>query len=104
LSFRVSGGFSTSQRDGATAGATGGGRGPIWGSPHATHQPRLTPATIDNAKPKDRRYDLTDGGGLVLEVMPSDPKTWRFKYHLNGRREKVTIGAQTTTIAATRLL
>jgi len=40
----------------------------------------------------------------VLEVMPSDPKTWRFKYHLNGRREKVTIGAQTTTIAATRLL
>lgn len=25
--------------------------------------------------------------------MPSGTKTWRFKYHLNGRREKVTIGA-----------
>jgi hypothetical protein len=36
---------------------------------------------------------LTDGGGLVLEVMPSGSKTWRFKYHLNGKREKVTIGA-----------
>ena len=27
----------------------------------------LKPATIDNAKAKDKRYDLTDGGGLVLE-------------------------------------
>jgi integrase len=53
----------------------------------------LKPATIDNAKAKEKRYDLTDGGGLVLEVMPSGAKTWRFKYHLNGKREKVTIGA-----------
>jgi len=53
----------------------------------------LKPATIDNAKAKDKRYDLTDGGGLVLEVMPSGSKTWRFKYDLNGKREKVTVGA-----------
>ncbi len=53
----------------------------------------LKPATIDNARAKDKRYDLTDGGGLVLEVMPSGSKTWRVKYHLNGKREKVTIGA-----------
>lgn len=53
----------------------------------------LKPATIDNATAKDKRCDLTDGGGLVLEVMPSGSKTWRFKYHLNGKREKVTIGA-----------
>lgn len=53
----------------------------------------LKPATIDNAKPKDKRYDLPDGGGLVLQVMPSGSKTWRFKYHLNGKRTKVTIGA-----------
>lgn len=53
----------------------------------------LKPATIDNAKAKPKRYDLTDGGGLVLEVMPSGSKTWRFKYHLGGKREKVTIGA-----------
>lgn len=44
----------------------------------------LRPATIDNAKPKDERCDLTDGGGLVLEVMPSGSKSWRFKYCLNG--------------------
>ena len=29
----------------------------------------------------------------MLEVLPSGTKTWRFKYHLNGKREKVTIGA-----------
>ncbi len=53
----------------------------------------LKPAAIGNAKAKDHRFDLTDGGGLVLEVSPSGSKTWRFKYHLNGKREKVTIGA-----------
>ena len=53
----------------------------------------LKPAAIDNAKAREKRYDLTDGGGLVLEVMPSGSKTWRFKYHLDGKREKVTIGA-----------
>ena len=53
----------------------------------------LKPATIDNAKPRDKSYALTDGAGLQLEVLPSGSKTWRFKYHLNGKREKVTIGA-----------
>ena len=53
----------------------------------------LKPVTIDNAKPRDKSYALTDGGGLLLEVLPSGTKTWRFKYHLNGKREKVTIGA-----------
>jgi integrase len=27
-----------------------------------------------------------------MEVLPSGTKTWRYKYHLNGKREKVTIG------------
>ena len=53
----------------------------------------LKPATIDNAKPHEKAYALTDGGGLQLEVLPSGSKTWRFKYHLYGKREKVTIGA-----------
>ena len=74
-------------------GSHRGGGGPAWW-PHMRHiNCVLTPATIDNAKPKDKRHDLTDGGGLVLEVMPSGSKTWRFKYHLDGKRENVTIGA-----------
>ena len=53
----------------------------------------LKPAMIDNAKPREKTYPLTDDGGLQLEVVPSRSKTWRFKYHLNGKREKVTISA-----------
>jgi integrase len=53
----------------------------------------LRPITIDSAKPREKAYALTDGGGLLLEVLPSGTKTWRFKYHLNGKREKVTIGS-----------
>jgi integrase len=53
----------------------------------------LKPVAIDNAKPRDKAYALTDGGGLLLGVLPSGAKTWRFKYQLNGKREKVTIGA-----------
>ena len=53
----------------------------------------LRPLTIDNAKPREKAYALTDGGGLLIEVLPSGAKTWRYKYHLNGKREKVTIGS-----------
>jgi integrase len=53
----------------------------------------LKPATIDSAKPREKAYALTDGGGLQIEILPSGGKTWRFKYHLHGKREKVTIGA-----------
>jgi hypothetical protein len=38
----------------------------------------LKPVTIDNAKSRDKAYALTDGGGLLLEVLPSGTKTWRF--------------------------
>jgi integrase len=52
----------------------------------------LRPAAINNAKPRDKAYSLTDGGGLFVEVMPGGSKVWRYKYHRDGRREKVTIG------------
>jgi integrase len=52
----------------------------------------LKPATIDTAKPRDKPYSLTDGGGLFVEVLVSGAKVWRYKYHLAGKREKVTIG------------
>jgi hypothetical protein len=30
----------------------------------------LRPLTIDHAKPRDKAYALTDGGGLLIEVLP----------------------------------
>ncbi len=53
----------------------------------------LDTVTIDNAKPRLKAFALTDGGGLLLEILPTGSRVWRYKYHLNGKREKVTIGA-----------
>ncbi len=52
----------------------------------------LKPAQIDNAKPREKPYTLTDGGGLHVEILPGGSKVWRWKYHLDGKREKVTLG------------
>lgn len=54
----------------------------------------LTDAKFRNLKPKDRPYEVSDGGrpGLKVEVQPSGSRIWRFRYLLNGRREKLTIG------------
>nr|WP_298830439.1 site-specific integrase [uncultured Piscinibacter sp.] len=85
----------TSQRD----GATGGGRGPIWGSPHATHQLR----------PEARDDRQREGEGQALR-----PARWRRPgagSHAVGREDLAAFwrkldeqGAHTTTIAATKLL
>jgi len=52
----------------------------------------LRVAAIEAAKPKDKIYALTDGGGLHIDVLPSGTKVWRYKYHFGGRRDKITIG------------
>jgi len=44
------------------------------------------------AIPRNVRYEVPDRDGLVLEVHPSGKKTWRYRYRLNGKREKVTLG------------
>jgi integrase len=53
---------------------------------------RLTDTAIKALKPKDKRYTATDGDGLYLEVYPTGGKVWRYRYRLNGKREKITIG------------
>ncbi|MGH8787936.1 MAG: tyrosine-type recombinase/integrase [Cupriavidus necator] len=52
----------------------------------------LTPTRLNNAKPKDKPYKLTDGGGLCVEVTVSGTKVWRYQYTLAGKRTWVTIG------------
>ena len=86
--FDVPGGFSTSQRDGPRSGSPRKPVAPLEAGVTRHVNYVLEPATIDSAKAKDKRYALTEGGGLVLEVPPSGSRTWRFKYCLVGRREK----------------
>ncbi|MET4892768.1 tyrosine-type recombinase/integrase [Morganella morganii] len=41
---------------------------------------KLTVRQIDTAKPKEKNYKLSDGGGLYLEVTAKGSKYWRMKY------------------------
>ncbi|NPT46156.1 tyrosine-type recombinase/integrase [Paraburkholderia sp. 1N] len=52
----------------------------------------LTPTRLNNAKPQEKPYKLTDGGGLYVLVMPRGAKTWIYQYSLDGKRREVTIG------------
>ena len=41
----------------------------------------LTNTEVKQAKPKDKEYNLADGGGLMLRVKPSGSKLWLFNYY-----------------------
>ena len=52
----------------------------------------VTDTAIKNAKPKDKPYKLSDGGGLYLLVKPSGYKTWKYDFRLDSTRGSYTIG------------
>ena len=47
----------------------------------------LTDLQVKNAKPKDKPYKLTDGGGLYVLITPSGGKLWRFDYAFEDKRK-----------------
>jgi integrase len=54
----------------------------------------LTDTKIKALRPKLARYRVSDTGGLLLEVMPSGSKVWRYRYQLHGvRLPALTIGS-----------
>ena len=55
--------------------------------PHGTHNKE-----IDGAKPTDKPYKLTDGGGLCLLVPPSGAKLWRWRYRFDGKENMMAFG------------
>lgn len=42
----------------------------------------LTNTQCQSAKPKEKPYKLSDGGGMYLEIMPNCSKYWRLEMHL----------------------
>jgi hypothetical protein len=54
---------------------------------------KLSLFAIQNAKPKEKVYRLTDGHGLSLQVEPSGSKLWRFRYRFGGKANMLTFGA-----------
>jgi integrase len=52
----------------------------------------ITDTAIKNAKPKDKPYKLSDGGGLYLLIKSSGYKTWKYDFRLDSTRGSYTIG------------
>jgi len=52
----------------------------------------LTDVQLRNAKPKEKPFKLSDGGGLYLEVLPTGGKSWRFKYLFQGKEKRLVFG------------
>lgn len=52
----------------------------------------LTDANIRAAKPREKPYKLTDGGGLVLYVTTTGAKSWRLQYRFGGKQKNLTFG------------
>ena len=54
----------------------------------------LSDAQVKNAKPKNKPYKLSDGGGLYLEVMPTGSKLWRMKVkQANDEETRLSFGS-----------
>jgi hypothetical protein len=54
----------------------------------------LTDLKVKSAKPREKTYKLSDGGGLYLEVTPVGSKLWRLGYtQANGKKHRLALGA-----------
>jgi integrase len=52
----------------------------------------LTDTGLKALKAKDRPYTLADERGLYVEVFSTGGIVWRYRYRLNGKQEKLTLG------------
>lgn len=57
----------------------------------------LNDTAIRNAKPKEKNYKLSDGGGLYLEISTSGGKWWRYKYRFNEKEKRISLGTYPDT-------
>lgn len=54
----------------------------------------LNNTQINNAKPKDKEYNLSDGDGLLLRIKTNGSKQWLFNYYHphTKKRKNISIG------------
>ena len=48
---------------------------------------KLIAAGVKNAKPKEKPYKLSDGGGMFLLVKPGGRRYWRMDYRYATQRQ-----------------
>ncbi len=65
----------------------------------------LTDLAIRNAKPRDKAYKISDGGGLFLWVQTNGNRWWRYAYRFDGKQKLLALGVYPeTTLAEAREL
>ncbi|MDD2850445.1 MAG: integrase arm-type DNA-binding domain-containing protein [Desulfuromonadaceae bacterium] len=52
----------------------------------------LSDIQVSKAKPKDKPYKLTDGGGLFILITPTGGKLWNLKYRFSDKEKKLSFG------------
>ncbi len=52
----------------------------------------LTDTAIRAAKPTEKVQKLFDGKGLYLLITPGSTKSWRLKYHFQGKEKLISLG------------
>ena len=52
----------------------------------------LTDTAIRQAKPADKQFKLSDGGGMYLLVTPAGGRYWRMDYRSGSKRKTLAIG------------
>ncbi len=61
---------------------------------------KLTDTAIRNAKPKEKRYKLPDGGGMFLQIEPDGKRYWRLKYRFANKEKLLALGVYPETSLA----
>ncbi|MEM9617797.1 MAG: Arm DNA-binding domain-containing protein [Pseudomonadota bacterium] len=52
----------------------------------------LSQMAIRNAKPREKKYKLFDGGGMYLLIEPDGKQYWRLDYRHGGKRRTLALG------------
>jgi Arm DNA-binding domain len=52
----------------------------------------LSATAIRNAKPRNKAFKLSDGGGLFLFVAPNGGRYWRMGYRYDGKQKVLSFG------------
>jgi integrase len=66
---------------------------------------KLSDTKLRGLSPRENPYQVADGEGLYIEVLPSGAKSFRYGYRLLGKKEKVVLGTYPAlSLAAARQL
>ncbi|NTU73248.1 tyrosine-type recombinase/integrase [Candidatus Roizmanbacteria bacterium] len=56
----------------------------------------LSDLQIKKTAPRNDRFEISDGKGLSLRIMPTGKKTWVFRYMIRGKARRMTFGTYPT--------